>query len=54
MGAKLLETDTKFRTDIRSMDELLQNTKVPPKWTLEGDVMECRRIKHTLTPDQVN
>lgn len=39
MGVKLLETDTKFRNNIRSMDKMLQNLRVPPKWTLEGRVM---------------
>ena len=39
MGVELLETDSKFRNDIRSMDEILQNLRIPPKWTLEGQVM---------------
>ena len=54
MGAKLLENNVGFRDDIRSMDELLQNTRVSPKWTLEGQVMICRRTKNTLTQVQVN
>ena len=38
MGVNLLETDSEFRNNIRSMDEMLQNLRVPPKWTLEGQV----------------
>jgi len=38
MGSKLLEIDVEFRNAIRSMDVLLQSTKVPPNWTLEFEV----------------
>lgn len=38
MAKQLLEDFAEFRSDIRSMDNVLAEVPNPPSWTIEGDV----------------
>lgn len=38
MAKQLLEDYAEFRSDIRSMDNVLAGLPEPPSWTIEGDV----------------
>lgn len=36
MGKELIQTNTEFRADIETMDEILGNLKKPPAWKILG------------------
>ncbi len=36
MGKRLMEHDQQFLSDIRAMDDVLSQAKIPPTWTIEG------------------
>lgn len=49
MGRELIQTDHKFRDDIRAMDKILQTLNYPPEWRIEGQNSLSRNIKALLT-----
>ncbi|EON95815.1 putative polyketide synthase protein [Phaeoacremonium minimum UCRPA7] len=40
MGKELFESDKHFRSDIRTMDTILRNVKIPPTWTIEEELLQ--------------
>ncbi len=36
MGKELLESDPAFLDDIRTMDYILSEAKIPPRWSIKG------------------